>query len=167
MSRGVGPAMPASAVFAQRGLSLVEVLVTIVLVSVGLLGIAGLQIASVQNTSSAAQRFEATLLAEDILERMRANRAEAITNAYDLAFGAAPATVGVAQDDLSAWRLALTTLPGGDGAVDVNQEVVAGVTSNIATITVRWTDVSDDNSPADDDEPEDVTSMTFQLRTEL
>jgi type IV pilus assembly protein PilV len=151
--------MPASAVFAQRGLSLVEVLVTIVLVSVGLLGIAGLQIASGQNTSSAAQRFEATLLAEDILERMRANRAEAMTNAYDLAFGANPGTVDVAQDDLETWRASLATLPGGDGAIEV--------ADGVATITVRWTDVSDDNSPADENEPEDVTSMTFQLRTEL
>jgi type IV pilus assembly protein PilV len=143
----------------QRGLSLVEVLVTLVLVSVGLLGIAGLQIASVQNTSSAAQRFEATLLAEDILERMRANRAEAMTNAYDLAFGADPGTVGVAQDDLLAWRDSLGTLPGGDGAIDVDD-------GGVATITVRWTDVSDDNSPSEDN-PDDLTAMTFQLRTEL
>ncbi len=161
------PVLATRPAFTQRGLSLVEVLVTIVLVSVGLLGIAGLQIASVQNTSSAVQRFEATLLAEDILERMRANRAEAIENAYDLALGADPATVGVAQDDLNTWRAALATLPGGDGSVDVTQEVVDDVTTNIATITVRWTDVSDDNSPADDGEPDDVTSMSFQLRTEL
>lgn len=136
----------------QAGLSLVEVLVTVVLVSVGLLGIAGLQLTSVQNTNSAAQRFEATLLAEDILERMRANRSQAMVGRYDIAVGAGVNSVGIAQDDLTEWRASLAQLPGGDGGV--------GFDGNEVTITVQWTDASDDN-------PEDVTAMQFQLQTEL
>lgn len=136
----------------QAGLSLVEVLVTVVLVSVGLLGIAGLQLAGVQNTNSAAQRFQATLLAEDILERMRANRGQAVLGRYDVAVGAAPSTVGLADADLNEWRAVLAELPGGDGGVELN--------GNEVTITVVWTDASDDN-------PDDVTAMQFQLRTEL
>jgi type IV pilus assembly protein PilV len=136
----------------QAGLSLVEVLVTVVLVSVGLLGIAGLQLTSVQNTNSASQRFEATLLAEDILERMRANRSQAMVGRYDIAVGAGVNSVGIAQDDLTEWRASLAQLPGGDGGV--------GFDGNEVTITVQWTDASDDN-------PEDVTAMQFQLQTEL
>jgi type IV pilus assembly protein PilV len=136
----------------QAGLSLVEVLVTVVLVSVGLLGIAGLQITSVQNTNSAAQRFEATLLAEDILERMRANRSQAMVGRYDIAVGAGVNSVGIAQDDLTEWRASLAQLPAGDGGVEFD--------GNEVTITVQWTDASDDN-------PEDVTAMQFQLQTEL
>ena len=131
----------------QAGLSMVEVLVT-----VGLLGIAGLQLTSVQNTNSAAQRFQATLLAEDILERMRANRSQATVGRYNIGLGAGVATVGLAADDLTEWRAALAQLPGGDGGVDLD--------GNEVTITVQWTDASDDN-------PDDVTAMQFQLRTEL
>jgi type IV pilus assembly protein PilV len=136
----------------QAGLSMVEVLVTLVLVSVGLLGIAGLQLTSVQNTNSASQRFQATLLAEEVLERMRANRSQAEVGRYDVALGADADTVGLAQDDLSAWKLALADLPGGDGAVEMD--------GNEVTITVQWRDNSDDN-------PDDNQDMQFQLQTEL
>jgi type IV pilus assembly protein PilV len=136
----------------QAGLSLVEVLVTVVLVSIGLLGIAGLQLTSVRNTNSAGQRFQATVLAEDIVERMRANRAQAVTGRYQLAVGGAVGSVGLAREDLLAWRAALAELPGGDGGVDF--------IDNEATVTVRWTDASDAN-------PDDTTAMELQLRTEL
>jgi type IV pilus assembly protein PilV len=136
----------------QSGLSLVEVLVTVVLVAVGLLGIAGLQLTSVQNTSSAAQRFQATLLAEDIVERMRANRSQAIAGRYVLAVGAAVGSVGLARDDLLEWRGALAELPGGDGGIELD--------GNQVTVTVRWTDASTAN-------PGDATAMELQLRTEL
>jgi type IV pilus assembly protein PilV len=136
----------------QAGLSLVEVLVTVVLVGVGLLGIAGLQLTSVQNTNSAAQRFQATLLAEDIVERMRANRAQAMNGRYEIGVGAAVGSVGLARDDLLAWRAALGELPGGDGGVEFD--------GNEATVTVRWQDASNDN-------PGDATAMELQLRTEL
>ena len=51
----------------QSGLSLIEVLITVVLVSIGLLGLAGLQLTSVQNSNSSNERFIATTLAQDIL----------------------------------------------------------------------------------------------------
>jgi type IV pilus assembly protein PilV len=137
---------------AQAGLSLVEVLVTVVLVSVGLLGIAGLQLTSVRNTNSAGQRFQATLLAEDIVERMRANRPQVIRGRYQLGVGAVVGSVGLAREDLLAWRTALAELPGGDGGIDFN--------GTEATVIVVWTDVSDAN-------PEGTTAMELQIRTEL
>ncbi|MDQ1303547.1 MAG: type pilus assembly protein PilV, partial [Pseudomonadota bacterium] len=73
----------------QSGLSLIEVLITVVLVSIGLLGLAGLQLTSVRNSNSSGERFMATTLAQDIIERMRANRARAVGPAkvYTLAMG--------------------------------------------------------------------------------
>lgn len=136
----------------QSGTTLIEVLITVVLVSIGLLGLAGLQIMTVQNTNSSTERFEATTLARDILERMRANRQQALIGTYDIALGADAAAGGVAGEDLEAWKTALAQLPGGDGAV----EVVDGV----VTITVNWTDASDDN-------PDDSREASVLLRTGL
>jgi type IV pilus assembly protein PilV len=55
------------------GFTLIEVLVTIVILSVGLLGMAALQITGVRSATGATSRTQATLLADDIVERMRAN----------------------------------------------------------------------------------------------
>lgn len=58
----------------QRGISLIEVLVTIVLISVALLGSASLQVLSKRSNYEAVQRTTAAHLANDLLARMRANR---------------------------------------------------------------------------------------------
>lgn len=141
----------------QSGASIVEVLVTLILVSVGLLGIAGMQLATVQTTNSAAQRFEATTLAKDILERMRANRNRAMAGQYDIAIGASATGGTLADEDLQEWKAALSqALPGGDGAVDVQ----AVGTSRVATITVQWTD-------AVTEDPSAATVSSVFLRTDL
>lgn len=136
----------------QSGTTLIEILITVVLVSVGLLGLAGLQLMSVQNTNSAAERFEASTLARDILERMRANRQQALNGLYDLAMDANPAAGGLVGNDLNAWMAALGVLPNGDGSIDVDNGVV--------TIEVEWTDASDDNAG-------DTRAMSVFLRTGL
>ena len=57
----------------STGFTLVEVMVTIVVVSIGLLGLAGLQISGLRANMSSEARSKATLMANDIIERMRAN----------------------------------------------------------------------------------------------
>ncbi|HLF98118.1 MAG TPA: type IV pilus modification protein PilV [Methylococcaceae bacterium] len=57
----------------QRGFSLVEVLITVVVFSIGLLSLAALQVKSKQANGEAAQRSIATALANDLVERMRSN----------------------------------------------------------------------------------------------
>jgi len=66
----------------QKGFTLIEVLVTIVVVSIGLLGLAGLQINGLRANMSSETRSKATLLASDIVERMRANLTGVDANAY-------------------------------------------------------------------------------------
>ncbi len=56
----------------QEGATLIEVLIAIVVLSIGLLGLAGLQATSVQSNHSAYQRSQATLLGYDLADRMRA-----------------------------------------------------------------------------------------------
>lgn len=137
----------------QSGTTLIEVLITVVLVSIGLLGLAGLQLTTVQNTNSSGERFEATTLARDILERMRANRQQALNGQYNLALGADPAGGSLAGDDLTAWVNALATLPAGDGSVDVDN-------TGVVTIEVAWTDASNDNAA-------DARDMSVFVRTGL
>ena len=73
----------------QRGVSLVEALVALIVMSIGMLGIAGLYIESVKANRSALLRTQAVALAYDMADRIRANRLAG--NTYALALGAAPA----------------------------------------------------------------------------
>lgn len=57
----------------QRGFTLIEILVAVIVLSVGLLGVASLQIASKRGNFEAMQRSAATMYAESLVERMRAN----------------------------------------------------------------------------------------------
>ncbi|MCS6948044.1 MAG: type IV pilus modification protein PilV, partial [Steroidobacteraceae bacterium] len=70
-----------------RGFTLIEALIAVLVLSIGLLGIAGLQLASLQTNSVAYQRSQATMLAYDLLDRMRANRTAALNGAYDRNYG--------------------------------------------------------------------------------
>ena len=117
-----------------RGFTLVEALVALLALSIGLLGVAALQLSGLKNNLSAAWRSQATYLSYDIIDRMRANRDRRVD--YACGTGAAPNPGGVASRDLQAWKANLAaTLPGGDGTVVVN-----GADNTIVTVTVQWTD---------------------------
>ena len=119
----------------QRGNTLIEVLVALLVLSIGLLGVAGLQLTSLRNNRSAHLRSQAQVMAYDITDRMRANRQLAVdTGAYNIAIGI-PAIGGtLAGDDLVRWKEAiLNSLPSGDGSVQV-------VNTNVVLITVQWVD---------------------------
>nr|WP_256835895.1 type IV pilus modification protein PilV [Pseudomonas oleovorans] len=60
--------------YGQRGFTLIEVMVALVVLAIGLLGMATLMMQSMQSSESAYSRSQATILAYDILERMRANK---------------------------------------------------------------------------------------------
>ena len=69
---------------AQRGFSMIELLVAVLIMGIGVLGISALQMVSLQNNRGALQRSEAINLAYDMMDRIRANPAGAPpTSAYD------------------------------------------------------------------------------------
>ena len=134
------------------GFSLIEILVAVLIISVGVLGVAGLQLISLQNNTSAMYRTQAFQAAYEIIDRARANpdqdysialADDAPAVALDLCEGLAAncTPAQMADYDLATWLNALGTgptgLPGGDGEV-----AVAG--DNI-TVTVQWLD---DRNPA-------------------
>lgn len=69
----------------QRGFSLMEVLVAVMVLAIGLLGLAALQTQGIRFNQDAYTRSQATMLAFDIMDRMRANR-EALTDYEDYTF---------------------------------------------------------------------------------
>lgn len=118
----------------QRGTTLIETLVALLVLSIGLLGVAGLQLSSLQNNRGAHLRSQAQVMSYDIADRMRANRDTALKGGYTIGFGATATGTGVAVVDLNNWKAALAVaLPSGDGQVET-------VGTNMIRITVRWTD---------------------------
>ncbi|MRI33721.1 type IV pilus modification protein PilV [Endozoicomonas sp. OPT23] len=67
----------------QKGFTLIEVMVAVLILSIGLLGMAGLQVLSMQSSTGALQRSQATMLAYDLAERIRRNRDGALNGDYD------------------------------------------------------------------------------------
>lgn len=120
----------------ERGFTLIEVMVAVIVLSIGLLGLAALQTTGLRNNHSAYYRSQATFLAYDIADRMRANRAAAIAGNYDLALSATPSGGStLAAADQVEWIDSLgTILPGGDGSIAVNSA------SGAATVVVQWND---------------------------
>lgn len=116
-----------------RGFTLIEVLVAVVVLAIGLLGIAAMQRVSLKANRAALHRSYATFYAYDIVDSMRANRAAAVeADAYDIEFGSPAAAGTVAGSDLLGWKTALATdLPGGDGAIAVDN-------AGRARIRIRW-----------------------------
>jgi type IV pilus assembly protein PilV len=125
----------------SSGFTLLEVLVSIVVLAIGLLGMAGLIAAGLKSNHTANYRAHATMLTDDILDRMRANKTLALASGYDTTLGAAcTASVSTIQGfDCAEWKaMVANELPGGDGAVDVD------VNGNI-TVTIQWNSGLDEN----------------------
>lgn len=108
----------------SAGFSMIEVLVTLVILSVGLLGLAALQARALQYNQGAYLRSQANILAYDVVDRMRINRARAHLGDYNIALSsAAPTGSTLAKIDVIGWLdLLAATLPGGDGSVDCDDE---------------------------------------------
>jgi type IV pilus assembly protein PilV len=117
------------------GFTLIEALIALLALSIGLLGIAALQMNGLRTNMSAAWRSQSTYLTYDIIDRIRANRTN--RQLYAVALGVTPAVSAATVDvDLNAWKTNLqNTLPAGDGAI-----VVDGVDNTIVTVTVQWDD---------------------------
>ena len=134
----------------QKGFSLLEIMITLLIISFGLLGIAGIIINSLKNNQSSYSRTQASMLANDIIDRMRANRttAETLPYPYNLAMTDAPSGSGVVFDDLDQWRKSLAAaMPSGSGTGSVNIDVNKKV-----TVIVQWDDsrASGDSINVDD-----------------
>lgn len=135
----------------HRGFSLLEVLVTVVVLSVGLLGIAALQLKSLRFTYDSNLFYLASQQANDMADRMRANRQGVIAGAYNNlstvgvtnpgCVSTGCSTAQMAQVDAFEWGTSLKSLlPSGTGTVKGS-----GINSPY-TIAVQWQQISNDGN---------------------
>ncbi len=126
---------------AQRGFSLIEVLIALIIMSVGMLGIASLYVQSMQAGRTSLFRHNAVTLAGDVADRMRANPTGA--NAYTgagannncIAMGTNCSNVQMAAQDILGWsQQAVDTLPNGAVAIAFDNTVIPPV----YTIAITW-----------------------------
>jgi type IV pilus assembly protein PilV len=144
-----------------RGFSIVEALVALIVLSVGMLGIAGLYVVTLRSSGSAISRMQAVNLASDLGDRIRANRTA--ETAYEAPEEVEEATcVGedkdcspaeMAANDMFLWQQQIdATLPGDPaGAVDVD----TGTNPTTYIITVSW------------EEPGESARLSYALRMQI
>ena len=89
----------------QAGATLIEVLVSVLVLSIGLFGAAALQISAMRNNQSSYEHAQMTVLTQGMLDAMRANLAGVATGQYEIAAWtcAAPAEGTLAATDLALW----------------------------------------------------------------
>ncbi len=127
-----------------RGDTMIEVLVTVLILAVGVLGVAAMQVTTLKNLNSSYSTGIAAIVTDDIVERMRANTAAALAGTY--IHSAAPTgftdcvanvcdSTQMAGYDMATWWVSLAAaLPLATGVV-----TRVGAT-NTFIVTVRWDD---------------------------
>lgn len=121
----------------QHGVGLIEVMISVLILGIGLLGVAAMQATALRNNQSALERTQATIQSYSILDAMRANRTRALAGDYNMARTCvAPGGGTLAQNDLSRWIGSLRTTMGDNdgscGTIACNGET--------CRITVEWDD---------------------------
>lgn len=146
----------------QGGFTLIETMVALLVISVGMIGVAALHGQALSASGVALRRSVAVGLAADIADRIRVNRgadvayeAAAADNNCDDPTGGGGADCTPAQmaaHDLFLWRAQIgQSLPGGQGAIDVD----TATNPTTYTVTVSW------------DEPNQAVPVTFIFAFQL
>lgn len=131
----------------SRGFSLVEALVALLVIAIGMLGIAALYVESLRTNRTALFRTQAVTFVNDMADRIRANRlarawyGSAVTaedtNDACITGGAGCTPEELAQDDKARWLATLAAeLPGGTGTVTWDPATLP----ETYTISVQWTE---------------------------
>lgn len=137
----------------QRGFSMIEVLITLVIIATALLGTAGLQLYAMKMGKSGDFRTQAVFLTNDLFERMEANENASVLGAYALALTDVSSAVNtvdcigstcdattLATWDIREWINAIADT----GLPQAKCRVEALVVGNPATyrVFIQWTDRS-------------------------
>jgi type IV pilus assembly protein PilV len=105
----------------QRGFTMIEVLIAVLILAIGLLGVAGVQLVSMQQTVNSTLRTEATMYAQTVAERLRSNGGVDLTPAQK-----------------SALKTQMLADLGADADLTVTMNVTS--TSTVAEVEITWTE---------------------------
>jgi type IV pilus assembly protein PilV len=150
----------------QRGVSLVESMIALLVISIGLLGIAALQITSMKQNNSALHHSQAVWIGYNIADRIRANFARFdsyaginTSNSYSQDCVSGPCSAGqLVVADAANWATAMQTLPGGLG-------IISSPSANELLITIMWDDegTGATGTACGSDPAKDLTCYTVSL----
>lgn len=161
------------------GFTLIEILVTLFILAVGLLGLAGLMVDGMRNNQGAYLRTQASILAYDMADRMRANREEAEDGGeYDgfttvqasTTMPACASTAGGCTPEQQAavdkvqWTRqiqgagsGMALLPGGVGTITHDD------TNDIFTVRISWDETKRDGDTGESVTDDNVFELSFSL----
>ena len=155
----------------QSGVTLLESMIALLVISIGLLGIAGLQINSLKQNSSALWHSQAVLAGQNMADRIRANQVETANyvdidtnNSYSTNCMANACNSGdMLLADATDWAALLSTLPSGRGKVTSPPGVGAPTQLDI---TVMWDDegTGATGDSCSSDHTQDLTCYTITMR---
>lgn len=119
----------------QAGISLLEVLIAVLVLAIGVLGAAALQLNALRFNASAAQSTQASFIAYDMLDRMRANPGQLADYAGSITPSCSQAAAGggILAEDLADFARAVGCLPDGSASI--------AVADNRATVSIAWSEV--------------------------
>lgn len=118
----------------QAGFSLLEVLIAVIVLSLGLLGLAGLQTSALRNNQSAMERSMAVIESYSIIDAMRIDPDAVENGLFNLEIDADPEEGTFAGNELVKWRARLEVSLGADAVGSV------GCVGTLCTVTVQWND---------------------------
>lgn len=121
-----------------RGISLIEVMVSVLVLAVGLLGIAAMQSLALRGGQGSMETSQAVMQTTSIIEAMRANP----TGNYNMGKTCSAASVpgaGLAGYDQKTWITSMKSTIGGNPSDSTTCGEIAGCPNN-CTITVYWND---------------------------
>jgi type IV pilus assembly protein PilV len=142
----------------QRGVGLIEVLIALLVLSFGMLGLAGLQMWSLRYNQSAMERGMAVVQTHTIADAMRADRASALADRFDIGLeAAAPAGATFPEVSLRAWRASIV------GALGQGATGSVACNGAVCTIQVRWDDSRTNTDPNNQAADNQIVTTEVQL----
>ena len=159
----------------SRGFTLLEVLIALLIFSLGMMGLAGLMVVSVKTNHSAYLRTQASFLAQSMADRMRANISK--VNDYNGDYDASTASAtycsscdpdGLLDRDRAIWSQQLIdSLPNPTANINCDGTVIpassgAGTYDGACEFTIKWAEANLQASDSADPPPTQTFAWVFQ-----
>lgn len=131
----------------SAGFTLIEVLVAVLVLGMGLLGVAAMQSVSLQSNLGSMERSQAVIGSYSIFDAMRSNQAVANAGGYNIPLTCnTPAVTNLVSSDLNAWLgvapdpATLSPGRGLKGALGASACGQIACAASVCTVTVQWSD---------------------------